>query len=83
MSASFYLRYFEICVSIFILFEPYFTVVPGVCLRLSLGLVDMGSYCMFEYGELLAEPLYLFMYNSGIPRQCMIPLLYNDAGGWA
>ena len=43
----------------------------------------MGSYCMFEYGELLAEPLYLFMYNSGIPRQCMIPLLYNDAGSWA
>ena len=38
---------------------------------------------MFEYGELLAEPLYYIMYNSGIPRQCMIPLLHYDAGSWA
>ena len=34
----------------------------------SIILVDMGSYCMFEYGELLAKPLYDIMYYSGISK---------------
>ena len=47
------------------------------------GLEDMGSFCMFEYGELLAKPSCDIMRCSGIRRQRMVPLLHYDAGSWA